>query len=119
MFSVALVGGLHSDARRAAVDRRTVADTWARRLEYAPVLAVVDSPGADEEDRALLDQLHPAARRISAEGGKPEYAAVEGRNLEALDLDRDGSRIAYSSAGWGSEETRALDNLQSIWEKTQ
>ncbi len=24
----------------AAADRRTVADTWARRLEYAPVLAV-------------------------------------------------------------------------------
>lgn len=38
----------------AASDQRTVADTWARQLEYAPVLAVLDSPGADDEDRAPL-----------------------------------------------------------------
>jgi G3E family GTPase len=48
----------------AATDRRTVADTFARQLEYAPVLALVDSPEADDEDRALLAQLHPTARQV-------------------------------------------------------
>ncbi|GAA3970017.1 GTP-binding protein [Streptomyces marokkonensis] len=52
----------------AATDRRTVADTFARQLEYAPVLALVDSlpgsPEADDEDRELLAQLHPTARRV-------------------------------------------------------
>ncbi|USQ82699.1 GTP-binding protein [Streptomyces phaeoluteigriseus] len=53
----------------AATDQRTVADTFARQLEYAPVLAVVDSPEADEEDRELLAQLHPTARRVPVRGG--------------------------------------------------
>jgi len=48
----------------AATDQRTVADTFARQLEYAPVLAVLDSPEADEEDRELLAQLHPTARQV-------------------------------------------------------
>ncbi|MCF1596841.1 CobW family GTP-binding protein [Streptomyces muensis] len=48
----------------AATDQRTVADTFARQLEYAPVLAVVHSPEADEEDRELLAQLHPTARQV-------------------------------------------------------
>ena len=48
----------------AATDQRTVADTFARQLEYAPVLAVADSPEADDEDRELLAQLHPPARQV-------------------------------------------------------
>ncbi|MET9759626.1 GTP-binding protein [Streptomyces sp. NPDC006372] len=48
----------------AATDQRTVADTFARQLEYAPVLAVAESPEADDEDRALLAQLHPTARQV-------------------------------------------------------
>ncbi|MGW2170525.1 CobW family GTP-binding protein [Streptomyces sp. NPDC001705] len=52
----------------AATDQRTVADTFARQLEYAPVLALADSlpgsPEADDEDRELLAQLHPTARRV-------------------------------------------------------
>ncbi|MEU3613170.1 GTP-binding protein [Streptomyces sp. NPDC006872] len=48
----------------AATDQRTVADTFARQLEYAPVLAVVDSEEADDEDRELLAQLHPTARQV-------------------------------------------------------
>ncbi|MEU1130946.1 GTP-binding protein [Streptomyces sp. NPDC005900] len=48
----------------APTDQRTVADTWARQLEYAPVLAVMESAEADDEDRALLAQLHPTARHI-------------------------------------------------------
>ncbi|MFJ4694415.1 CobW family GTP-binding protein [Streptomyces sp. NPDC088766] len=53
----------------AATDRRTVADTFARQLEYAPVLAVADSPEADDEDHELLAQLHPTARRVPVRGG--------------------------------------------------
>ncbi|MFI9767290.1 CobW family GTP-binding protein [Streptomyces sp. NPDC052415] len=48
----------------ATTDQRTVADTFARQLEYAPVLALLDSPEADDEDRELLAQLHPTARRV-------------------------------------------------------
>ncbi|MFF8932936.1 CobW family GTP-binding protein [Streptomyces longwoodensis] len=59
----------------AADDRRTVADTFARQLEYAPVLAVVDSPEADDEDRELLRQLHPTARRVPVPSGASDPAA--------------------------------------------
>lgn len=48
----------------AATDQRTIADTFARQLEYAPVLALAASEEADDEDRALLAQLHPTARRV-------------------------------------------------------
>ncbi|MFJ3775121.1 CobW family GTP-binding protein [Streptomyces sp. NPDC090075] len=59
----------------AATDRRTVADTFARQLEYAPVLAVLDSPEADGEDHELLAQLHPTARRVPLPGGHPGDSA--------------------------------------------
>ncbi|MEV5105547.1 CobW family GTP-binding protein [Streptomyces massasporeus] len=55
----------------AATDQRTVADTFARQLEYAPVLAVADSPEADDEDRELLAQLHPTARQVPIGRGVP------------------------------------------------
>lgn len=48
----------------AATDQRTVADTFARQLEYAPALAVLDSEEAYDEDRELLGQLHPTALQI-------------------------------------------------------
>lgn len=67
----------------AASDRRTIADTWARQLEYAPVLAIADSPLADDEDRALLDQLHPTASRIPIGGGELARAALAGFDVEA------------------------------------
>ncbi|WP_328933543.1 MULTISPECIES: GTP-binding protein [unclassified Streptomyces] len=49
----------------AATDERTIADTFARQLEYAPVLAILDSEEADDEDRELLGQLHPTARQVA------------------------------------------------------
>jgi G3E family GTPase len=59
----------------AATDRRTVADTFARQLEYASVLALAESlpgsPQADDEDRELLTQLHPTARRVTVGEGGP------------------------------------------------
>lgn len=67
----------------AASDQRTIADTWARQLEYAPVLAVVDSEEADEEDRALLTQLHPTARQVSLQGLDLARAALAGFDVEA------------------------------------
>ncbi|MEU6933392.1 GTP-binding protein [Streptomyces sp. NPDC046374] len=67
----------------APTDRRTVGDTWARQLEYAPVLAVVDSAVADGEDHALLAQLHPTARRVPAGSGELVEAAFAGFDVEA------------------------------------
>ncbi|MFD9246029.1 GTP-binding protein, partial [Streptomyces sp. NPDC059556] len=63
----------------APTDRRTVGDTFARQLEYAPVLALVDSEEADDEDRALLAQLHPTARRVAAGSGELAEAAFAAR----------------------------------------
>ncbi|MET9549998.1 GTP-binding protein [Streptomyces sp. NPDC006627] len=67
----------------APTDQRTVADTWARQLEYAPVLAVADSPEADDEDRALLAQLHPTARRVPIGHGDLAGAVLAGFDVEA------------------------------------
>ncbi|GHC73335.1 cobalamin biosynthesis protein CobW [Streptomyces flavofungini] len=67
----------------AASDQRTVADTWARQLEYAPVLAVLESEAADAEDRALLAQLHPTARRVPIGHGDLAGAALGGFDVEA------------------------------------
>ncbi|PVC77567.1 GTP-binding protein [Streptomyces sp. CS081A] len=67
----------------APTDRRTVGDTWARQLEYAPVLAVVDSAEADDEDHALLAQLHPTARRVRAASPDLARAAFAGFDVEA------------------------------------
>ncbi|MFF1416080.1 CobW family GTP-binding protein [Streptomyces sp. NPDC058280] len=66
----------------AATDQRTVGDTWARQLEYAPVLALVDSEEADDEDRALLAQLHPTARQVSAGSGELAQLAFAGFDVE-------------------------------------
>ncbi|MFA7764508.1 CobW family GTP-binding protein [Streptomyces sp. NPDC048723] len=67
----------------APTDRRTVGDTWARQLEYAPVLALVDGADADDEDRALLAQLHPTARRVETGSGELARAAFVGFDTEA------------------------------------
>ncbi|MGW6848306.1 CobW family GTP-binding protein [Streptomyces virginiae] len=68
---------------RAPTDRRTVGDTWARQLEYAPVLALVDSPEADDENRALLAQLHPTARRVATGSGELARVAFAGFDTAA------------------------------------
>ncbi|MFE3527313.1 CobW family GTP-binding protein [Streptomyces sp. NPDC059161] len=67
----------------APTDQRTVGDTWARQLEYAPVLALVDSDEADDEDHALLAQLHPTARRVPATSAELARAALAGFDIEA------------------------------------
>ncbi|MFI1755149.1 CobW family GTP-binding protein [Streptomyces sp. NPDC020571] len=69
----------------AATDRRTVADTFARQLEYASVLALAESlpgsPEADEEDHELLAQLHPTARRVPIGHGNPAGASPTASEL--------------------------------------
>ncbi|WP_030555905.1 CobW family GTP-binding protein [Streptomyces exfoliatus] len=67
----------------APTDQRTVGDTWARQLEYAPVLAVVDNDEADDEDRALLAQLHPTALRVPAASPELARAVFAGVDVEA------------------------------------
>ncbi|MEU2164528.1 GTP-binding protein [Streptomyces sp. NPDC019208] len=67
----------------APTDRRTVADTWARQLEYAPVLALVGGDEADREDRALLAQLHPTARQVAVDGDELAAVALAGFDVEA------------------------------------
>lgn len=65
----------------AANDRRTVGDTWARQLEYAPVLALAGDGTADTADRALLSQLHPTARQGTA--GSVELARLAFAGFDA------------------------------------
>ncbi|MFJ7150572.1 CobW family GTP-binding protein [Streptomyces sp. NPDC100445] len=67
----------------AATDQRTVGDTWARQLEYAPLLALVDSQDADEQDHALLTQLNPTAHQVDAASGELAHLAFAGFDVEA------------------------------------
>ncbi|MEW1749653.1 CobW family GTP-binding protein [Streptomyces angustmyceticus] len=68
----------------AASDQRTVADTWARQLEYAPVLAIATGEEAAEPaDLALLAQLHPTAQQIPLASGELAAAAMAGFDVEA------------------------------------
>ncbi|WP_432589606.1 GTP-binding protein [Streptomyces sp. HD1123-B1] len=67
----------------AATDQRTVGDTFARQLEYAAVLALVEGEDADDEDRALLGQLHPTARRLPVGSGELASAAFAGFDVAA------------------------------------
>ncbi|MFJ4381469.1 CobW family GTP-binding protein [Streptomyces albidoflavus] len=70
----------------ARTDQRTIADTWARQLEYAPVLAVAESEEADDEDRALLAQLHPTARHVPIGSGELAQFAFAGFDPEAASV---------------------------------
>jgi G3E family GTPase len=67
----------------AATDRRTVGDTWARQLEYASVIALVGSDGAEDADRALIGQLHPTAVQAAAGSDELRALAVGGFDVEA------------------------------------
>ncbi|MEU1516090.1 GTP-binding protein [Streptomyces sp. NPDC005811] len=93
----------------AATDRRTVADTFARQLEYAPVLAVVDSPEADDEDRELLAQLHPTARRIPVPDGHPA-ADASARAYASGTSSRPCGLTAAALAGFDVEAAAAAQH---------
>ncbi|MFJ4823247.1 CobW family GTP-binding protein [Streptomyces bacillaris] len=67
----------------APADQRTVGDTWARQVEYAPVLALTDSPTADDEDRALIRQLNPMASQVRSDAQELARLAVAGFDVGA------------------------------------
>jgi G3E family GTPase len=64
----------------APTDQRTVADTFARQLEYPTVIALGDDDScgevADDTDRALLVQLTPGARSVRVESDGALGAAL-------------------------------------------
>ncbi|MFE9493359.1 GTP-binding protein [Streptomyces collinus] len=64
----------------APSDQRTVADTFARQLEYPTVIAFGDDDAcdevADDTDHALLAQLTPGARSVRVEGDGALVAAL-------------------------------------------
>ncbi|RXS87857.1 cobalamin biosynthesis protein CobW [Streptomyces sp. TM32] len=68
----------------APTDQRTIADTFARQIEYPTVLALAegDEP-ADDADLALLAQLTPAARRWRVGEGTLGPALLAGFDVEA------------------------------------
>lgn len=67
----------------APTDQRTVGDTFARQLEYPPVLVLADSADADAGDHALLAQLHPTARQVGFDPAELARLAVAGFDVEA------------------------------------
>ncbi|MFD5158056.1 CobW family GTP-binding protein [Streptomyces hawaiiensis] len=94
----------------AATDQRTVADTFARQLEYAPVLAVADSSEADDEDRELLAQLHPTARQVPIGDSDPADAAVDDLTVPAP-RRRSSSPLAEAAlAGFDVESAAAAQH---------
>ncbi|KUO08201.1 GTP-binding protein [Streptomyces sp. DSM 15324] len=94
----------------AATDRRTVADTFARQLEYAPVLAVVDSPEADDEDRELLAQLHPTARRIPVPRESDRAADASARAYASGTSSLPSALAAAALAGFDVEAAAAAQH---------
>ncbi|OMI35180.1 CobW family GTP-binding protein [Streptomyces sparsogenes] len=71
----------------APTDQRTVADTFARQLEYPTLIAVADDTACDEPaddgDLALLAQLTPGARRVRLGRGALGPALLGGFDVEA------------------------------------
>ncbi|MGY0071254.1 GTP-binding protein [Streptomyces sp. QTS137] len=74
----------------APTDRRTVADTFARQLEYPTVIGLVEDglggesgEAADEGDHALLAQLTPGARKVAGGGGTLGAVLLAGFDVEA------------------------------------
>ncbi|MFF5897157.1 CobW family GTP-binding protein [Streptomyces argenteolus] len=73
----------------AATDRRTVGDTWARQVEYASAVALVDGGEADDEDRAMLRQLHPTAPHAASGSRELAELALAGFDVEAAGARQD------------------------------
>ncbi|AEW98803.1 CobW family GTP-binding protein [Streptantibioticus cattleyicolor] len=68
----------------APSDQRTVADTFARQIEYPTVLALAEGDErADPADHALLAQLAPAARKLRVGEGTVGPALLAGFDPDA------------------------------------
>ncbi|QOV36542.1 GTP-binding protein [Streptomyces ferrugineus] len=92
----------------ATTDQRTVADTFARQLEYAPVLAVAPSPEADDEDRELLAQLHPTARQVPI--GHGDLAGAPGTAADDRPLSPLSPLARAALAGFDVESAAAAQH---------
>ncbi|MFB7738429.1 GTP-binding protein [Streptomyces sp. NPDC056112] len=84
----------------APTDQRTIADTFARQLEYPTVIALAeDGSGAaggepaDDTDHALLAQLTPGARKV-----RVGSAALQTALLAGFDVDAAAARLHPASA---------------------
>ncbi|MGW4047570.1 CobW family GTP-binding protein [Streptomyces sp. NPDC004721] len=74
----------------APTDQRTIADTFARQLEYPTVIALAeDGSGAaggepaDDTDHALLAQLTPGARKVRVGSAALQTALLAGFDVDA------------------------------------
>jgi G3E family GTPase len=68
----------------APTDQRTIADTFARQIEYPTVLALAEGEEpADDADHALLAQLTPTARRLRVGAGGLGAVLLTGFDLAA------------------------------------
>jgi G3E family GTPase len=68
----------------APTDQRTVADTFARQIEYPTVLALAEGDEeGDDADQALLAQLTPTAVRLRVGSGSLGPAMLAGFDLAA------------------------------------
>jgi G3E family GTPase len=74
----------------APTDQRTVADTFARQLEYPTVIVVgedgshgQDIEAADDTDHALLAQLAPGARKVRVDSGALGAVLLAGFDVAA------------------------------------
>ncbi|MFF4144823.1 GTP-binding protein [Streptomyces sp. NPDC001698] len=74
----------------APTDQRTIADTFARQLEYPTVIALAEdgsgaegSEPADETDHALLAQLTPGARKVRVGSAALQTALLAGFDVDA------------------------------------
>jgi G3E family GTPase len=98
----------------AASDGRTVADTWARQLEYAPVLALVEGDDTDDTDRALLAQLHPTARQIDVSEGQE----LAGAALSGFDVEEAAAR-QHPACALLPQEAEAAGVGTLVWHRTR
>ncbi|MGP4001805.1 CobW family GTP-binding protein [Streptomyces sp. 8N706] len=108
----------------AASDQRTVADTWARQLEYPTVLALAPSAGdpadgsggdgeTDPADLALLAQLHPTARQVAVGSGELAAAAFEGFDVEAAAARR------HPACALLPQEADEHGVITAVWHRTR
>ncbi|MEC4018219.1 CobW family GTP-binding protein [Streptomyces sp. H27-D2] len=100
----------------AATDQRTVADTWARQLEYAPVLVLVPGEESDPADLELLEQLHPTARRVAVDSGELAEAAFAG--FAGFDVEAAAAR-QHPACALLPQEADAYGVATLVWHRTR
>lgn len=111
----------------ATADRRTVADAWARQLEYARVVALVPNEEADAEDHALLTQLHPTAQHVTVgspalvraafAGGFDVGAAAAAQHPSCALLPQDADEAGVGTLVWHRQRPFHPERLYAALEE--